>query len=802
LPQERIRIGDWLLEPGLNRLSRDGQTIPLEPLAAEVLAFLARHAGEVVSADALTEALWPRRFVGDSPVYRIIAELRRALGDDARKPEYIETIRKRGYRLVASVSRLDEATMPGEADEPGQSDEPATGAAHAAPPLRAPLFRRSRPGSATAVPVLIAAGLLTIVGAALLWSPAWHGDGQAATVAAIPGSVAVLPFADLSSGSDHEHIADGIAETLIHQLAQLPDLHVIARNSSFTFKGTNTDVREVGRILSVETVLEGSVQRADGKLRVTAQLVDARTGTHVWSRRFDRGEADIFAVQDEIALAVLEEIADSSVTPATYRRSSDATDNLGAYDYYLLGRARLASRATEEAARFFEAALEFDPRFALAHTGLAEALLYDAGPVYRGYPPDMDALTRAREAIETALALDPEQVEAHASRILLASLDRDWEEADRAYADAVQRGPSHMLTPFYYAHSLQARTFDDFDRTALERAERQFRRAAALDPASPLVASSLARLYRLMGRRDDAMVKAEATYALALTPDDVLLALDTLGFVSFETGRLDRAVAYTEIAGQVRRGRTPEELHRLGESYAHLGDFEEATRWFARVTDDRDSDYLFNLGFLALFTGDTGRFNAIVDEILNDQPTELGEFYPYDAIMLLASAARCDEAVDIGSRIPYSPMRELQPAADIYLAYCHRALGSDEAAEFEANLRRYSEWVNETGFGSRIDYLLATSIATVLGDEKTALERLEQTYEAGFRETAFIETDIFEPLRDNERYRRVLAAMRDDNAAMRARLAEADRSGDWFSLAGIEPKSWMAPAGRSGTSRY
>lgn len=790
MPQERIKIGDWLLESGLNQLSRDGETIPLEPLAAEVLAFLARRAGEVVSADELTEALWPRRFVGDSPVYRIIAELRRALGDDARKPEYIETIRKRGYRLVASVGQPDEALAPGKADES------AAGASRTAP-----LLRPSRLGVANTTPALLVGGLLALGGAALLFTQVWHDDETAAGVDAIPGSVAVLPFADLSPGNDSEHIADGIAEALIHQLAQLPDLHVIARNSSFTFKGTSTDVREIGRTLNVETVLEGSVQRADGNLRVTAQLVDARTGTHVWSRRFDRGEADIFAVQDEIALAVLEEISGSSVTPATYRRSADTTDSLGAYDYYLLGRARLASRAIDEAARFFEAALELDPGLAAAHTGLAEALLYDAGPVYMGFPPDADAVTRARGAIEMALALDPEQVEAHASRILLASLDRDWEEADRAYSDAVERGPSHMLTPFYYAHSLQARAFDDFDWTALERAERHFRRAAALDPVSPLVARSLARLYRRMGRQDDAMVKAEKTYALALTPDDVLLALNTLAFVSFETGRLDRAVAYTEIAGQVRHSLTSEELHRLGESYAHLGDFEEAARQFARVTGDRDSDYMFNLGFVALFTGDTGRFNAIIDEILNSPPPELGDFAPFDAIMLLASASRCEEAVDIGSRLAYSPMRELQPAADIYLAYCHRTLGSDEAAEYEANLRRYSELVNETGFGSRIDFLLATSIAAVLGDEETALERLEQTYEAGFRETAFIETNIFEPLSDDERYHRVLAAMRDDNAVMRARLAEADRSGDWFGLAGIEPKSWMAPAGRPGRSR-
>jgi TolB-like protein len=207
-----------------------------------VLLCLATHPGETVSKEQLFQAVWPNIIVTEDVLKRCIAKLRRAFDDNAREPRVIETISKRGYRLLAPVSALTAAAPP-------------------APPE-----------------------------------------------SAVTDSIVVLPFANMSADPENEYFADGITEEIINALAQIEDLHVVARSSAFSFKGKHIDLRMVGEQLNVRTVLEGSVRRADDRLRITAQLVNSADGYHLWSQRYDRDMRDVFATQDEIARSIAQHL--------------------------------------------------------------------------------------------------------------------------------------------------------------------------------------------------------------------------------------------------------------------------------------------------------------------------------------------------------------------------------------------------------------------------------------------------------------------------------------------------------------
>lgn len=235
-----LRVGRWVVAPRLNNMSCEDKTVRLEPKVMGVLLCLAQHAGHTISKEQLFQAVWPNTVVTEDVLKRCIAELRRAFNDDARNPRVIETISKRGYRLVAPV------------------------------------------GAAT--------------------------DGSAPAASAVSDSIAVLPFINISADPENEHFADGVTEEIIDALAQIQELQVVSRTSASTFKGRHVDLRIVGKQLNVRTVLEGSVRRADNRLRITAQLVNAEDGYHVWSERYDREITDVFAIQEDIARAIVERL--------------------------------------------------------------------------------------------------------------------------------------------------------------------------------------------------------------------------------------------------------------------------------------------------------------------------------------------------------------------------------------------------------------------------------------------------------------------------------------------------------------
>jgi len=315
-------------------------------------------------------------------------------------------------------------------------------------------------------------------------------------------SVAVLPFINMSADPEDEYFSDGITEEIINALAQLEDLRVAARTSSFAFKGPSPDIAEVATKLNVETVLEGSVRRAGDRLRITAQLINVADGFHLWSERFDREMDDVFAIQDEIAAAITDTFKVSLLGERTASTQLRHSEDLEAYQLYLKGRYFQAQRleGLAEAVGFFQQAVERDPHYALAHAGLAEAFIFMA--VYNFLPPK-EAFPEARRAAASALALDAQLAEAH---VALAEInlfhDWDWAAARRGFAKALELRPQDPMMRIWlgYYHGI----LGEFDR-ALPLCTQ----AAEQDPLSLWVQGAFAMILYLARQFEDAVTVCE-----------------------------------------------------------------------------------------------------------------------------------------------------------------------------------------------------------------------------------------------------------------------------------------------------
>jgi len=373
----RIKIGAWIADPALNSVAQGDRSVRLEPRAMDVLMHLAANTGLVTSLEELMKAVWKDVVVTDGSVYLAISQLRQALGDAANGHSYIETVPKRGYRLTVPVEALS-------------SDDTA------APAMPAPRRAWAKPA---------ALALIGIIAAALTWS---------LRPAAVDHSLAVLPFADLSPDSDQAYFADGITEEVLNRLSSLRDLRVIGRASSFQLRGQGSDARALGQKLGVEHLLVGSVRKAGDRLRVTAQLADARTGQQMWSQTYERSFEDIFAVQDEIAKAVAAAmqvklgVGETALIPGMTR-------DVAAYDEYLRGIAlNMVGRpeTIPAAIAHLQRAVAIDPAFSMAWSALH--FVYSNGAFVA---PDLAPEWRraAAESLERAQQLTPD-----APHVLLA----------------------------------------------------------------------------------------------------------------------------------------------------------------------------------------------------------------------------------------------------------------------------------------------------------------------------------------------------------------------------------------------
>ncbi len=386
-------------------------------------------------------------------------------------------------------------------------------------PAAAPVARRRASRTIWVGVALVAA--VAIAAAGVAW---WR---RSAVVSTEKASVAVLPFADLSQERTSEYFGDGIAETLIGALSSVPGLDVAARTSAFSFRGKNVDAREIGRQLGVAAVLEGSVQRAGERLRISAQLVKSSTGTNLWSQTFDRNAADIFAVQDEVARAVVTALKGRLLGEQTRLGVSEPTRDREAYDLYLQGRFLWNKRAVhdlEKAIDLFGQAIQRDSTFALAWAGLADA--YITMSFYSSIPAPQ-LLGKSRAAADRALALNPQLGESRATRAYVFLL-QDWNlaAADSEFQRAIALSPGYTTAHKWYADALEVSGRPD-------EALRELMRAKELDPLAPMIMANIGTLYWQYGNSDQGLVWLER--ALAIDPN-LPLALENASSIYFSRG--------------------------------------------------------------------------------------------------------------------------------------------------------------------------------------------------------------------------------------------------------------------------
>lgn len=481
--QNGFRLREWRVEPQQNRIFGPDGEIHLTPRTMDVLMLLAERAGKVVDRDEFSERVWSPAVVSDDALTRCIADLRRVLGDTTRSSRFIETIPKRGYRLVASVQPL--------AESPAGSRKPQSKPGRTFP-------RRHWRFAGLGALVVALVGITVLV---LVYQPRPAAD--------VP-SIAVLPFEAVGDEAANSFIG-GLHHDLLTRLSSIDELRTISSTSVQQYRDSIKPIPEIARDLGVGWVLEGSIQQVGEEFRLNAQLIDARNDTHVWANNYHRAltAENLFAIQAEI----VNDIATSLEAELTAREESQVetvpTRNLASYKLYVQGRTYLDTRTEDgmsQALVFFRRATEQDPEFALAWVGLADtlALLHDYK--YRSE----EVLPEAEAAVDRALELNPELAEAHASLGLLNSTRRNGPAALQALEKATELRPGYAE-----AHNWLSWNYEvlGFPGQALASAEQ----AVDLNPLSPEALSNLILSNVINDRHEQAMHRIENIESLGLS---------------------------------------------------------------------------------------------------------------------------------------------------------------------------------------------------------------------------------------------------------------------------------------------
>jgi serine/threonine protein kinase/TolB-like protein/Flp pilus assembly protein TadD len=400
------------------------------------------------------------------------------------------------------------------------------------------------------------------------------GAASGTAAAAASKTIAVLPFVDMSPGRDNEYFSDGVTEELINALGSVEGLRVASRTSAFAFKGKNADISEIGAKLKVATVLEGSVRKDGNRLRITAQLVNAKDGFRLWSQTYDREMRDVFAIQDELARAIVRALRVRLEGRDSARIAPRQTTSLEAYTLYLKGRSFWSKRTGDgmrQAVAYFERAIRIDSAYAPAYAGLADSwnLLAAFGHV----APEM-AQAKARAILLKALELDSTLAEAHTGLAWHRRTERDWSGAERAFRRAIELKPSYATARQWYAmHLAQMGRY--------EEALREIRRAHELDPLSAIISGGVTTVLTFARRYDEAMEQARAT--LELHPDFHWAYVD-LGDVLEKQGRYPEAIAAYRRGAELAPG-DPNVAAYLAHALAAAGQRTESRRLLDRLTE-------------------------------------------------------------------------------------------------------------------------------------------------------------------------------------------------------------------------
>jgi DNA-binding winged helix-turn-helix (wHTH) protein/TolB-like protein/cytochrome c-type biogenesis protein CcmH/NrfG len=523
-------FGPFRIDPAKHLLSREGQAVPLSPRAFDALLFLVQNAGAPLKREAMMQAVWSYAFVEDANLTVAVSHLRKALGQNGESQEYIETIPRVGYRFVAEVREVcDDApsliiekhtssrTVIEEEIDPGSSELTTSSVPvreqYGKPRLAIFAHRKWKPA---AIVFLIA-----VVFAGAVW--VWRRSRSDRADAVVVRSIGVLPFRVISADKDTEHLGLGVADVLITRLSNIRELNVRPTSAIMGFSDSNEDSISAGRKLKVDAILEGTIFRANNRVRVTARLINVSNQSAIWTTEFEKPGQDELGVQDEIAVQLVDALAlnlSGSEKDSLTKRYTDSAD---AYQLYARGRYEFNKRNWQgmvDAQRLFRNAIEKDPKFALAYVGLADTLATG---------------NQAEEAIgaaEKALELDPESSTAHASRgFIQMFLEWKWRDAESSFQKSIQLNPGDATAHHWYATLLEIEGRNEEARAELQR-------ALEIDPLSHNLLADLGQAYYFAHQYDKA--KEYCRRALAIYPD-FIFAHEYLSDIYLQTGEYDAA---------------------------------------------------------------------------------------------------------------------------------------------------------------------------------------------------------------------------------------------------------------------
>lgn len=559
----------------------------------EILLLLLERKREVVTRDELKLRLWPAdTFVeSDDGINTAIRKLREVLGDSAENPVYIETIPRRGYRFIGPVD--EEIIQP---ETAGDSEAPA------ASPIQTPTEMSGAPRRWVGAVALMSA---LIAGSAWMVLRERHREPESKAGLT---SLAVLPFANLSGDPSQDYFADAMTEELTSDLGKISALRVISRTSAMHYKNTQKTMPEIAKELNVDGVIESSVVRSGDRVRITAQLIDARADRHLWSESYEHDLKDVLAMQSEIARTIAGQVR-AVITPAEHQRlKQPAPVDPEAYNAALLGTyfARKTTKsAIDKSIEYFQDAIRIDPNYARAYAGLANA--YSEREIWGGVGVGK-SIDQIRAATAKALQLDNNLAEGHA---LLARIhfqfDWDWQGAELEYKRAIELNPNLADTYRLYAFYLQAMSRH---KEALAAAHR----AVELDPVYPAAYSDEGRIEYRARQYDKAVSSYQ--HALELEPDFVP-ALSRIVDAYEQTEKFDQALAAAKRFQETAN--SPDAaLFKLARIYARMGRRSEALELVRRAEDKNPENYLEAIGTYAVL-GNSDRALTILQNAVNDR---------------------------------------------------------------------------------------------------------------------------------------------------------------------------------------
>ncbi|HEX3572502.1 MAG TPA: winged helix-turn-helix domain-containing protein [Acidobacteriaceae bacterium] len=491
------------------RLIADGAPVPLEPKALRLLLYLIQNRGRLVRKQELLDAVWADAAVTESALTRSVGLLRKALDDDSREPRFIETVPTAGYRFIAHV----ETTPP---PEPATTQSPT-------PPAPAPQPQISgQPRSHLGLAAIIVACLASVVTVWLLASRLHSGPIR---------SLAVLPLANLSGDPSQEYFADGMTDELITELARIPNLRVVSRTSVMADKGSRRPLPEIARQLDVDAIVEGSIVRSGDRIRITAQLIDARTDRHLWAQSFEGPASDVLSLQDSVAQQIATQARVVLTPPPPHPPVNPA-----AHDAYLRGLYFFNKQDLSHSLESFQQAIALDPAYASAYAGYASAL--DAASTFEFGTPEQ-LMPKALAAAQRAIQLDPQNGEAYTALGSVQTIYQwDWTAAEQNLTRGISLNPNDSIAEFKYAVYLDA-----VGRS--QEAVTHMRRALQLDPLSFLVNRRLGVTLYLAGQYDAALAQLQRAAEMEHRPGTID---NYLSLIYEQKGDHDQAVQHDLIA--------------------------------------------------------------------------------------------------------------------------------------------------------------------------------------------------------------------------------------------------------------